>query len=211
MDQKVSLFSTHWVVTLSQIRQNLKFIRDNLKLLYTLLTVLKTSAPKSILSKTSNSSLSKFRDTMTDFHESASKSYEKLDTRFTKAIELYEAAVIHFGEEPKISPDEFFGIFAQFVSSYNMAKAENEAAVLKEEELKRREAAIQVFYVLNLSQERQNQRSRQKSGIAALTSNDGDQGGLDDLISSIRSGKAFKGPRSASTARRTNIKNKASC
>jgi hypothetical protein len=38
------------------------------------------------------------------------------------------------------------------------------------------------------------------------------ENGLDDLISSIRSGKAFKGPRSASTARRTKvIKNKASC
>jgi hypothetical protein len=146
MDQKVRPFRSNLVVTLSQIRQNLKFIRDNLKLLDTLLTSLKISVPKSALSKTSNSSLSKFRDAMTDFQESASESYKKLESRFAKSIELYEAAVVHFGEEPTIPPDEFFGIFAQFVSSYNMAKAENEAAIQKEEELKKREAAILVSY-----------------------------------------------------------------
>lgn len=200
-------------MTLAQIRQNLIFIRDNIKLLDALITSLKASVPKSTLSKTSTSSLTKFRDTMADFHDTASKSYEKLDLRFKKAVELYESTVIHFGEEPKISPDEFFGIFANFISSYSMAKAENEAAILKEEELKKREAERQVIIIRFYSKERQSQRLK-KSTLNTLTSTEADHGGLDDLISSIRSGKAFKGPRSASTVRRrqpTEKKEKLKC
>ena len=124
------------------------FIRDNLKLLDNLNTALKPNSSNIALAKTSASSLSKFRDTMTDFNESASKSYEKLEARFKKALELYEITVLHFGEEPKISPDEFFGIFANFTSSYTMAKAENEAAIMKEEELKKREAERLVIFLL---------------------------------------------------------------
>ena len=136
-------------VTLAQIRQNMIFIRDNLKLLDKLINDLKAPlSGKSSLAKTSTSSLSKFKDSMSDFYESATLSYEKLDYRFKKALELYESAVIHFGEEPKISPDEFFGIFAAFITCYATAKSENETARLKEEESKKREAERTVICMI---------------------------------------------------------------
>jgi hypothetical protein len=55
-----------------------------------------------------------------------------LFSQFTKAVK-------HFGEEAgKIQPDEFFGIFDQFLQAVSEAKQENENMRKKKEEEERR-------------------------------------------------------------------------
>ena len=151
-----------YLVTLAQIRVNLIAIRDNVKKLESLLQVLEAGPPSptkdakvtennkrsSIGSTFSNMSVSnaKFRDVMRQFHGVASGTYEKLDARFKKAESQYEKAVLLYGEDSRtMTPDEFFGIFWNFCVSFNAAKDENEAAIQKEEELKKREADRKVI------------------------------------------------------------------
>ncbi len=84
---------------------------------------------------------------MGHFHSNASTAYEKLDKRFKNAQTLYESAVHLFGEDVKtMSPDEFFGIFWNFCVAYNTAKSENELAIQKEEEQRKREAERKVKF-----------------------------------------------------------------
>lgn len=48
-------------------------------------------------------------------------------------------AVRHFGEDPrKMQPDEFFGIFDQFLQSFSEAQQENENMRRRKEEEERR-------------------------------------------------------------------------
>ena len=58
-----------------------------------------------------------------------------------------------FGEDPqKMQPDEFFGMFDQFVASFNDARVENQKfRKQKEEEEKRARLEIQVEYKFSSS------------------------------------------------------------
>ena len=136
----------------------------------------------------SNSNL-KFKEVMKKFQSSAAAAYEKLDSRFKRAEESYEKAVTLYGEDVKtMAPDEFFGIFWTFYTGFTTAKTENETAIQKEEELRKREAE---------KKEREDKRKQKREGMVLPKDKVvGDQqGGLDDLISAIRSGKAFGEPR----------------
>ena len=112
-----------------------------------LLESLEASSPsKNTNNKRGSSSSNTFRDVMGKFYSSSEAMYEKLDARFKKAQASFEKAVSLFGEDPKImGPDEFFGIFWGFCAAYQSSKAENLAAIKKEEELKKREAERKVF------------------------------------------------------------------
>ncbi len=65
---------------------------------------------------------------------------------FTICCFQYEKAVKYFGEDPhKTQPDEFFGVFAQFISSFYDAVVENERfKKLKEDEERRAKLELQV-------------------------------------------------------------------
>jgi dishevelled associated activator of morphogenesis len=107
----------------------------------------KRASGGSLLSTASSSRNTKFRQVMGHFHSNASTAYEKLDKRFKNAQTLYESAVHLFGEDVKtMSPDEFFGIFWNFCVAYNTAKSENELAIQKEEEQRKREAERKVKF-----------------------------------------------------------------
>lgn len=63
-----------------------------------------------------------------------------------------EKALKHFGEDlSKLQPDEFFGIFDSFLTSFNEAKQDNENLARRKEEEERRalmEAQVGLYYQL---------------------------------------------------------------
>lgn len=63
-----------------------------------------------------------------------------------------ERAVRHFGEDlSKLQPDEFFGIFDSFLTSFYEAKQDNENLARRKEEEERRalmEAQVGPYYQL---------------------------------------------------------------
>ncbi|KAJ3174768.1 Dishevelled associated activator of morphogenesis 2 [Geranomyces variabilis] len=224
-------------VTIPQIRSTLMSIRTNLAELKTLLdtmdkqraqqpasaaaaaagkgtTAANRMSSGSELSTTSTATSSSpdlFRESMGAFYELADKAYKSAQERFTTTEKRYEAAVVLYGEDPKITtPEEFFGVFWQFVQGFAAARADNEMAIQKVLEAEKKEKE---------KRDREDRRRKKReappatataaSGSAAGAAAGGkssasgsggggggsgehhDQGGLDDLISAIRTGKAF--------------------
>ncbi|KAI8924051.1 hypothetical protein BC831DRAFT_467748 [Entophlyctis helioformis] len=200
-------------VTVAQIRLSLITIRENLKGVEDLLETLskteksdkgpsgkepKDAKEKQVDKKASNSSMlsttsaasassaklgGKFIDIMSAFYEQTKKVYDDLEERFKKAEKTYEEALALYGEDPKTAtPEDFFGTFAKFTQSVMAAKAENDQAAAKEVELRKREEAIKD----------REARKRNRKDTPTHKSNPAEKdGGLDDIISSIRTGKAF--------------------
>jgi len=167
-------------VTMAQIRTAIVTIRDNLKQLETLLTALKNSKksdPKD-----------QFQPIMSAFNETASNKYKSLDERFKKYEKDYAKAVELYGEDPKMEPEEFFGIFWKFCQAFAQAKVDNEEAAKKALADAKKEAERK-------DREDKRRRKRESTGNKAGDVKGGGggdhEGGLDDIISSIRTGKAF--------------------
>ncbi|KAJ3265453.1 Dishevelled associated activator of morphogenesis 2, partial [Borealophlyctis nickersoniae] len=188
-------------VTIPQIRTCLISIRDNLKELKTLLDNLDKDAEKAATSKpppsptkssssrspspTKGTTQDKFRIEMGRFHDIAAEKYSSLDERFKAAEKEYEKVVVIYGEDPKTTtPEEFFGIFWKFCQAFTQAKIDNETAVLKAIEAEKKEAALR-------DREEKRRKKREAEPSSKKGPGDQDQGGLDDLISAIRTGKAF--------------------
>ncbi|KAJ3008172.1 hypothetical protein HKX48_008726 [Thoreauomyces humboldtii] len=190
-------------VTIPQIRSTLMTLRQNLTQLKSLLdTMDKQEAKKpgeeatKRLSSASELSTSTdpFRESMGQFYELADKVYKSASERFQITEKSYEAAVVLYGEDPKITtPEEFFGVFWQFVQGFALAKLDNERAIQKVIEAEKKEKE---------KQDREDRRRKKRETIKEPSKSSGgggnaaggehhDQGGLDDLISAIRTGKAF--------------------
>lgn len=81
----------------------------------------------------------KFVSVVSQFITVASFSFSDVEDLLAEAKDLFTKAVKHFGEEAgKIQPDEFFGIFDQFLQAVSEAKQENENMRKKKEEEERR-------------------------------------------------------------------------
>ncbi|KAI8846857.1 hypothetical protein BC829DRAFT_445004 [Chytridium lagenaria] len=197
-------------VTIPAIRQVLMTIRENLKTSENLVNILEKEegavpvpAPAPADPKSGRVSPSKLKPaaatgknaflvTLKTFYQSAQSAYEELDAKFKTADKEFEGLVNVYGEDPKVTtPEEFFGIFFKFVQSYNAAKADNEHAVAKAVEAEKKEVEKR-----NMEERRKKKRegaTRGDSSKASGGAGDADHGGLDDLISAIRTGKAFGG------------------
>ena len=58
---------------------------------------------------------------MTDFRDKALSKFEELEVRYTSMDVAYKDAVSFYGENPsEMKPDEFFGIFKTFTSSWEV-------------------------------------------------------------------------------------------
>ncbi|KAI8815088.1 hypothetical protein BJ742DRAFT_782312 [Cladochytrium replicatum] len=195
-------------VTIPGVRQVLTMLRENINFIKQLLekiekdspppagkpepetdgdgkTVKKKASSQSELSTSTANATGHFRESMQTFYEEAQGKYKSLAETFEKAEKDYERTVLLLGEDPKtMAPDEFFGIFKTFMNSYAQAKRDNENVILKEKEREKKEAAL-----------REREEKRRKKQDLKPTSEKGgkdrDQGGLDDLISAIRTGRAF--------------------
>ncbi|XP_027698679.1 disheveled-associated activator of morphogenesis 1 [Vombatus ursinus] len=124
----------------------------------------------------------KFVSVVSQFIAVASFSFSDVEDLLNEAKELFTKAVKHFGEEAgKIQPDEFFGIFDQFLQAVSEAKQENENMRKRKEEEERR-----------ARMEAQLKEQREKERKARKTKENCEEGGeFDDLVSALRSGEVF--------------------
>ncbi|MEJ1269394.1 dishevelled associated activator of morphogenesis 1 [Cricetulus griseus] len=124
----------------------------------------------------------KFVSVVSQFITVASFSFSDVEDLLAEAKELFTKAVKHFGEEAgKIQPDEFFGIFDQFLQAVAEAKQENENMRKRKEEEERR-ARMEA----QLKEQRERERKMRKA-----KENSEESGEFDDLVSALRSGEVF--------------------
>ncbi|KAI9259027.1 hypothetical protein BDA99DRAFT_484089 [Phascolomyces articulosus] len=79
-----------------------------------------------------------FAEIMTEFRDKALGKFEELEVRYTSMDVAYKDAVSFYGENPsEMKPDEFFGIFKTFTSSWERAMSDNKTARKKLEQMER--------------------------------------------------------------------------
>lgn len=167
-------------VNIGNIRQLLTGMRQSLKELRDLLESLKKRGETNAELKQKNAT---FIETMSQFYLMAEKSYVRLNEMFVMTSELYESLVLLYAEDPKtMSTEEFFGTLAQFRSAFVQAKQENEEAIQRALDAERKEK--EKLERLEKLRKKKEEASLREAGLE-------ESGGLDDLISSIRTGKAF--------------------
>lgn len=125
----------------------------------------------------------KFVSVVSQFITVASFSFSDVEDSLSEAKELFLKAVKHFGEDAeKMQPDEFFGIFDQFLQSFAEARQENENMRRRKEEEERR---------ARMEAQLKEQREREKKARKAKENGEDDGGEFDDLVSALRSGEVF--------------------
>ncbi|TKS76394.1 Disheveled-associated activator of morphogenesis 1 [Collichthys lucidus] len=125
----------------------------------------------------------KFVSVVSQFITVASFSFSDVEDSLTEAKELFLKAVKHFGEDAsKMQPDEFFGIFDQFVQSFAEAQQENENMRKRKEEEERR---------AKMEAQLKEQREKERKARKAKANGEDDGGEFDDLVSALRSGEVF--------------------
>ncbi|XP_041831139.1 disheveled-associated activator of morphogenesis 1-like isoform X2 [Melanotaenia boesemani] len=125
----------------------------------------------------------KFVSVVSQFITVASFSFSDVEDSLTEAKELFLRAVKHFGEDAnKMQPDEFFGIFDQFLQSFTEAQQENENMRKRKEEEERR---------AKMEAQLKEQREKERKARKAKANGEDDGGEFDDLVSALRSGEVF--------------------
>ncbi|XP_043372066.1 disheveled-associated activator of morphogenesis 1 isoform X3 [Dermochelys coriacea] len=124
----------------------------------------------------------KFVSVVSQFITLASFGFSDVEDLLMEAKELFTKAVKYFGEDAgKMQPDEFFGIFDQFLQAVIEAKQENENLRKRKEEEERR-ARMEA----QLKEQRERERKARKA-----KENSEEGGEFDDLVSALRSGEVF--------------------
>uniref|UniRef100_A0A8D3BUE1 Disheveled-associated activator of morphogenesis 1 n=1 Tax=Scophthalmus maximus TaxID=52904 RepID=A0A8D3BUE1_SCOMX len=123
----------------------------------------------------------KFVSVVSQFITVASFSFSDVEDSLTEAKEL--VSLKHFGEDAsKMQPDEFFGIFDQFLQSFIEAQQENENIRKRKEEEERR---------AKMEAQLKEQREKERRARKAKANGEDDGGEFDDLVSALRSGEVF--------------------
>ncbi|KAJ8269968.1 hypothetical protein GJAV_G00108790 [Gymnothorax javanicus] len=142
----------------------------------------------------------KFVSVVSQFVTVASFSFSDVEDSLQEAKELFQKALRHFGEDAgKMQPDEFFGIFDQFLQSFAEAKLENANMRRRKEEEERR-ARLEA----QLKEQREKERKARKA-----RENGEEDGEFDDLVSALRSGEVFDKDLSKMKRNRRRVGNQA--
>uniref|UniRef100_A0A3B3UE92 Dishevelled associated activator of morphogenesis 1b n=1 Tax=Poecilia latipinna TaxID=48699 RepID=A0A3B3UE92_9TELE len=141
----------------------------------------------------------KFVSVVSQFITVASFSFSDVEDSLAEAKELFLRAVKHFGEDAsKMQPDEFFGIFDQFLQSFTEAQQENENIRKRKEEEERR---------AKMEAQLKEQREKERKARKAKANGEDDGGEFDDLVSALRSGEVFDKDLSKMKRNRKRINN----
>lgn len=125
----------------------------------------------------------KFVSVVSQFITVASFSFSDVEDSLSEARDLFLKAVKHFGEDAdKMQPDEFFGIFDQFLQAFGEARQENENIRRRKEEEERR---------ARMEAQLKEQREKERKARKAKENGEDDGGEFDDLVSALRSGEVF--------------------
>ncbi|KAJ3334966.1 Dishevelled associated activator of morphogenesis 2 [Gonapodya sp. JEL0774] len=170
-------------VSIPNVRQQLAAIREGIR---TINEALAGPQPKSAQKS------DHFREIMTSFSTRAQSRFEDMTKKLEGAEKLFLELSTLYGEDPKtITSEEFLRIVWDFRQAFDAAKADNQAWIEHLIELERKERDKQEM-------EERKRAAREKRlklesaalGKAALGMN-GPDGAIDDIISAIRTGKAF--------------------
>jgi hypothetical protein len=121
-------------VNIATVRSLMVMMKSSLKQTECLQKILKRKKTRELEKPEEVIEEDNFVDRLEGFIAGAKKKYETLEALLKEAEEQFNKSVKLYGEDPKITPEEFFGIFSQFVTRYKDATKENE-----DEEKKRRE------------------------------------------------------------------------
>ncbi|GAA6103695.1 disheveled-associated activator of morphogenesis 1b isoform X2 [Tachysurus ichikawai] len=125
----------------------------------------------------------KFVPVVSQFVTLASFSFSDVEDSLNESKELFDKAVKHFGEDAgKMQPDEFFGIFDQFLQAFTEARQENENMRRRKEEEERR---------ARMEAQLKEQREKERKARKAKENGEDNGGEFDDLVSALRSGEVF--------------------
>uniref|UniRef100_A0A672GLH7 Dishevelled associated activator of morphogenesis 1b n=1 Tax=Salarias fasciatus TaxID=181472 RepID=A0A672GLH7_SALFA len=123
----------------------------------------------------------KFVSVVSQFITVASFSFSDVEDSLAEVWD--GSALKHFGEDAgKMQPDEFFGIFDQFLQSFTEAQQENENMRKRKEEEERR---------AKMEAQLKEQREKERKARKAKANGEDDGGEFDDLVSALRSGEVF--------------------
>lgn len=142
----------------------------------------------------------RFLPVMREFHAQASVRFAELEDKFQDMKTRFDRAVRLFGEDGSVlQPDEFFGIFDTFLTSFAEAKQDNENFRKRQEEDEKRakqEAELKKRTIERKSKEGLMSSVARNLGLKSSNAPDspvkGDnKGEFDDLISALRTGDVF--------------------
>ncbi|KAF5302867.1 hypothetical protein FQA39_LY02047 [Lamprigera yunnana] len=136
----------------------------------------------------------KFVPVMREFQATATCRLAEVEDQFQDMKTRFDRAVRLFGEDPTaMQPDEFFGIFDSFLTSFTEAWQDNENMRKRQEEEEKR--AKQEADLKKLTLERKHTRegilSAINKSINLRNGDNGAKGEFDDLISALRTGDVF--------------------
>uniref|UniRef100_A0A8C5VK87 Dishevelled associated activator of morphosis 1 n=1 Tax=Microcebus murinus TaxID=30608 RepID=A0A8C5VK87_MICMU len=165
-------------VNMTELDKEISTLRSGLKAVETELEYQKSQPPQPG---------DKFVSVVSQFITVASFSFSDVEDLLAEAKDLFTKAVKHFGEEAgKMQPDEFFGIFDQFLQAVSEAKQENENMRRRKEEEEKKKSVELVSLYLQLKEQRERERKMRKA-----KENSEESGEFDDLVSALRSGEVF--------------------
>lgn len=129
--------------------------------------------------QSSQGPLDKFIPVVSQFITVATFSFSEVEELLNEAKELFAKALRHFGEDSSnMQPDEFFGIFDSFMTSFSDAKRDNDNMIKRKEEEEKR-----ALMEATLKREREKKAKANEDGHKS--------GEFDDLVSALRSGEVF--------------------
>ncbi|XP_023309444.2 disheveled-associated activator of morphogenesis 1 [Lucilia cuprina] len=142
----------------------------------------------------------RFLPVMREFHAQASVRFAELEDKFQDMKTRFDRAVRLFGEDGAVlQPDEFFGIFDTFLTTFAEAKQDNENLRKRQEEEEKRakqEAELKKRTIERKSKEglmssvARNLGLKSSNGPGSPAKGD-NKGEFDDLISALRTGDVF--------------------
>lgn len=82
--------------------------------------------------------LDKFSSTMHQFYKEASTEFKRICMISNKMDECYDQVIRFYGEDPKkMQPDEFFGIFKEFTTSWEKCSADSKEVKMKQDRIEK--------------------------------------------------------------------------
>ncbi|KAF4083732.1 hypothetical protein AMELA_G00120080 [Ameiurus melas] len=160
-------------VNMTELEKDMNSLRSGLKSVEAELEYQKSRPPDSG---------DKFVSVVSQFITVAGFSFSEVEDSLQDAKETFQKVVKVFGEEPSSAqPDDFFGIFDQFLQAFTEAKQDNENMRKRKEEEERRAL---------LEAQRKEQREKERKARKA-NDNCEEDGEFDDLVSALRSGEVF--------------------
>ncbi|XP_071834837.1 disheveled-associated activator of morphogenesis 1-like isoform X2 [Apostichopus japonicus] len=174
LDEELATIPAAARVNLGELEKDMAVLRNGLTELENELTFQK--------SRPTQDRGDKFISVMGDFKTVSSISFNKLNDLLSDATERYQKVCKLYGEDPtKVTLEEFFQIFDQFMQSFGDAKVDNINFRKKKEEEEKR---------ARLEAERLERDKLRKAARKAKSGKNG-EGEFDDLVSALRNGEVF--------------------